>query len=296
MASSVHLSRKSDHAEVEGGERSAAIANLLRAAGLSLGLIGAVPFWFNVETLLTKVVATLICMTLIITLWSMIDLWRRRRLERRLAIGVGSFAALTLTSLFVITNARDEDIAGLQQKLARSESEIDKLRADNANRQAGESNSETGSNRQLGSSGTPVTPSSDASVRYLAKEQSITRQFETGPARLNARNYEEAMLGSCAYNNPPQIYLIDRKYKRFRATVGIADDSSDITPVRFGVYDDTGKRLGSASVDGTTTPGKIDVSIEGVLRLSLRILPGEGIDFYNCDEVTAVWADARVER
>jgi hypothetical protein len=60
------------------------------------------------------------------------------------------------------------------------------------------------------------------------------------------------------------------KAHRFEATIGVRDDESDQVRVQFELLGDNGKQLFQSRVLSYGESQNVDVSVEGVLRITLR--------------------------
>jgi NPCBM/NEW2 domain len=87
-------------------------------------------------------------------------------------------------------------------------------------------------------------------------------------------------------------YDTGRHYERFRATLGLRDDTSrsDI-PVRFQVLADGHELFNSDLTFGQAVP--IDLDITNILRLTIEVTPLK-IDNNSNPDLPCVWGDARV--
>jgi hypothetical protein len=124
---------------------------------------------------------------------------------------------------------------------------------------------------------------------------SDNNNWEIGTSLLDTATYKDSLRATmCTWANPAtsQEYLLGRRYSRFRALVGIADDSKVGADMRFVVTGD-GNTIFSQTV-GIGKPKTIDIPIENVLRLMLTVEASPDASFcYN--DATAVWAEASVQ-
>ena len=131
-------------------------------------------------------------------------------------------------------------------------------------------------------------------VKYLSTMKPVKQydwwgEWTDAPAVVNDVEYRRAMsVSTCGYDLYRE-YLVKRDFQRFRADVGIADDTEDATQAEIRVADESGAVL-YQQVVRPGEPARLDVPIDDVLRLKLEV--GEG----GCATRTVVWGDARVER
>jgi hypothetical protein len=86
------------------------------------------------------------------------------------------------------------------------------------------------------------------------------------------------------------VYLLDKKYTRFKAAAGIDDETNYTGSVVFQVSADGEKLFESGVVQGGDKPLEIDVDING--KDELRLVVTDARDGIACDH--ADWADARI--
>lgn len=89
-----------------------------------------------------------------------------------------------------------------------------------------------------------------------------------GSASINGTDYAHTILQWAGDTSEP--VTIKRKAPRFKATVGIRDDASDQVRVKFELLGD-GRQLFRSRELSFGESQKVDVSVEGVLRLTLRV-------------------------
>jgi hypothetical protein len=87
---------------------------------------------------------------------------------------------------------------------------------------------------------------------------------------------------------PSEAVTIKRKAVRFQATVGIRDDASNEVRVQFELQGDNGQQLFKSRVLGFGESQKVDVKVDGVLRMTLRVKALSRTSGY------AGWGDARL--
>jgi hypothetical protein len=85
--------------------------------------------------------------------------------------------------------------------------------------------------------------------------------------RNNGADYAHTIL---QWPGDSQPVTIKRKAHRFEATIGVRDDESDQVRVQFELLGDNGKQLFQSRVLSYGESQNVDVSVEGVLRITLR--------------------------
>jgi hypothetical protein len=88
-----------------------------------------------------------------------------------------------------------------------------------------------------------------------------------GAASINGADYAHTILQWAGDTSEP--VTIKRKAHRFQATIGVRDDASDQVRVQFELLGD-GKQLFQSRDLSYGESQKVDVSVEGVLRITLR--------------------------
>jgi hypothetical protein len=107
-----------------------------------------------------------------------------------------------------------------------------------------------------------------------------------GPASLNGTQYAHAIRQWAGTSN--NSFTISRKAHQFHAIVGIDDTASDKVRAQFELQGDNGQQLFLSRVlsFGETQP--VNVPIDGVLRITLRVKALSSVWGY------AGWGDARI--
>ena len=108
-----------------------------------------------------------------------------------------------------------------------------------------------------------------------------------GPIRLGGRSWER---GITAIPRTRVTWLLERKFDRFAATIGLGDEVGDAGNAVFRVLGDGKELFVAASVQGGQAPRAILVDVTGVDKLTLEVDFGEALDLGD----HCVWADARV--
>jgi hypothetical protein len=91
--------------------------------------------------------------------------------------------------------------------------------------------------------------------------------LSAGAASINGADYAHTIL---QWPGDSQPVTIKRKAHRFQATIGVRDDASDQVRVQFDLLGDKGQQLFKSRVLSYGESQKVDVSVEGVLRITLR--------------------------
>ena len=92
--------------------------------------------------------------------------------------------------------------------------------------------------------------------------------LNAGAASINGTDYAHTILQWAG--DTSEAVTIKRKALRFQATIGVRDDESDQVRVQFELLGDKGKQLFQSDVLSYGESQKVDVSVEGVLRITLR--------------------------
>jgi|GEM_PF-6711468 len=124
-------------------------------------------------------------------------------------------------------------------------------------------------------------------------------QWNIDTGNLDGKSHPDSFIeGLCppAVTRTTQSYYIKRAYRRFQVLAGIDDTSQEKAPMIFTLIGD-GRTLYRRTIS-MGKPQKINVKIEGVLRLELRVDTDiDSINAAGCfDETLAVWANGRLQR
>lgn len=133
------------------------------------------------------------------------------------------------------------------------------------------------------SSTLPDTPTSTYVDDY-AKACAIA--LTTGPAPINGNQYAHTVLQWAG--DTDNAITVSRKATRFQATIGIRDDASDRVHAQFELDGDNGSQLFVSRILGLGDTQPIDVQLDGVLRITLRVKAVSQTWGY------AAWGDARL--
>lgn len=108
----------------------------------------------------------------------------------------------------------------------------------------------------------------------------------SGPVSLNGTEYVHAIQQWAG--NSSDSFNLSRKARRFQAIVGIRDDASDKVRAQFELRGDNGQQLFVSRVLGFGETQTVDISVEGVLRITLGVKGLSKAGGY------AGWGEARV--
>lgn len=133
-------------------------------------------------------------------------------------------------------------------------------------------------------SSSEATPDAVSYVDDYAKECGVG--ITTGSASLNGNEYAHTILQWAGDSN--DSITISRKAHRFQATVGIRDTESDQVRLQFELQGDNGQELFKSRVLGFGETQPVDVPVDGVLRITLRVKALSRVWGY------AGWGDARI--
>lgn len=121
-----------------------------------------------------------------------------------------------------------------------------------------------------GQADTPPGQAANPAATYVDDYAKECRagSLTAGAASINGTDYAHTILQWAGDTSDP--VTIKRKAQRFKATVGIRDDESDQVRVQFELLGDNGKQLFQSRVLRYGESQNIDVSVEGVLRITLK--------------------------
>ncbi|MFI9848664.1 NPCBM/NEW2 domain-containing protein [Nonomuraea sp. NPDC051941] len=111
--------------------------------------------------------------------------------------------------------------------------------------------------------------------------------YETTEAKVNTRQYDRVLLGGVHCQGQSVTYQLDRKFKKFTATVGLTDDSLRI-PVRFDVYVD-GKRAGAGTTVNVGQIKPVEIAVSGAFRMQLWVEDAKD-EYCPAFEESQLWA------
>jgi hypothetical protein len=120
------------------------------------------------------------------------------------------------------------------------------------------------SSRSVASENSPLT---STYVDDYAKACSIA--LTTGPASINGSQYAHSVLQWAG--DTDNAITVSRKATRFQATIGLRDDASDRVQAQFELDGDNGKQLFRSNILSLGETQPVDIPLEGVLRITLRI-------------------------
>lgn len=109
-------------------------------------------------------------------------------------------------------------------------------------------------------------------------------------ATVSGQRYEHSLVASTCFatNDEAESFNLGRRYDRFRATVGVADDAPGDYRTRFTVRADDETVFQRELTLGNTA--EVDVPVAGRLRLVLEV---KGVGLTSCDDA-AVWIEPKL--
>ncbi|MGW4298037.1 NPCBM/NEW2 domain-containing protein, partial [Micromonospora chersina] len=109
-------------------------------------------------------------------------------------------------------------------------------------------------------------------------------------ATVSGQRYEHSLVASTCFatNDEAESFNLGRRYDRFRATVGVADDAPGDYRTRFTVRADDETVFQRELTLGNTA--EVDVPVAGRLRLVLEV---KSVDLTSCDDA-AVWIEPKL--
>jgi hypothetical protein len=207
-------------------DRTSILKSLKDWAGLGLALLGVVPFWFGgSQSIDGKIAATLICASFVALAWRAGDLWRRKQLDKRLAITGTSFVVVILIALFVAVNS-DKD------KVANQGNPVEPVAPKNSASMSPENTVSPAEPDSPGKPSAAASPTGAAStagsgqVTFLSNLRPVTNSFEQGAWHISNVPCKEA-LGHTDIIGESATYRLNGRFLRFKATFAVGDDASD---------------------------------------------------------------------
>jgi len=143
-------------------------------------------------------------------------------------------------------------------------------------------------------SGTPAPSPTVEEARYLddyAQRCEVGGSIQrTGPANINGTTYSHA-ISQTPNGYAGTAFYLARHAHRFQAIVGPTDDAAQGDRMQFELVTETGSSLFTSSVLSVGQTQRVDLSVDGVLRLILVAkLVGQGVGAQG----TAGWGDPQV--
>jgi serine/threonine protein kinase len=136
----------------------------------------------------------------------------------------------------------------------------------------------------------------EAAPTYLTdlepvKSDSLFGKWTNGPVVLDGRDFTRGMTADLTGTPDCGLvreYALSRGYRRFRATLGLSDDSTDTSATSVKVTGD-GRTLRSETIQLGRT-AEVDVDVHDLVRLGLEVSSD------TCDDVTVAFGDPRLEQ
>jgi hypothetical protein len=113
-------------------------------------------------------------------------------------------------------------------------------------------------------------------------------------AHINGQSYSHSQAAQFCFGSHERkwSYTLARSYTRFRATVGLSDDSAAGSVVKFEILADGHSVFAKEMQRGQAAA--IDLPVQNILTVTLvsTLLSDDG----GCGRATAEWGEVRVER
>lgn len=132
----------------------------------------------------------------------------------------------------------------------------------------------------------PQPAVSQTLTRYLSEGDHIDETFfiKKGPLDINGVTYPNTVIGDLVADTgqpyTEAVFLLSRKCTRFQATVGASDKNAYTGRTVFTVLGD-GEAVLYRQILHFGASENIDVSVQGHLRLSLRMAGVDDVGYYN---------------
>lgn len=257
---------------------------VLAIVGLVLAVVGAVPVIVDLKSAVAKFVGVLIAVVLAALLLRGLRLWSRKQLDPFLAVLIVLFTLCTLIPLTILSSKDRKEAPpfGTGGNLLTTTRPPATVTAP---------------------TGSTASPSSSADVgpetTWLVDLQPVVKNSEgwtTKPVQVKGTTYTKALAVRTVWCDSIQLdYVLGGQYARFKALVGMADDSPKTTPLNFYVLADD-KVIKKISEVGIAAPQEVDLPLTGVSRLAIGI---EKLDHGSqCPgaERVGVWVDPFLSR
>ena len=137
---------------------------------------------------------------------------------------------------------------------------------------------------------TPVDPSLS---NYSTGQQKVDGQVDPQTIYDETQDDYNCNDGISTDSTGQVIYELDRKYAKFHAVVGLADNSASGDTITFKVLIDGQQRYASAPL----TVGEaqaVNMSIAGAFRITLEDVCSSQTQYTSGPSVTAVWINPEV--
>ena len=258
---------------------------MLAIVGLVLAVVGAVPVIVDLKSAVAKFVGVLIAVVLAALLLRGLRLWSRKQLDPFLAVLIVLFTLCTLIPLAILSSKDGKVVppSGTGGNLLTTKSPA----------------------LATAPTGSTTSPSSSARVdpetAWLVDQQPVvenSKGWTTKPVQVKGATYTKALAVRSVWCDSIQLdYALGGQYARFKALVGMADDSPEITPLNFYVLAD-GKVVKKISEVGIAAPQEVDLPMTGVSRLAIGIEKLDREYSPTCPgaERVGVWIDPSLSR
>ncbi len=248
--------------------------------GLVSGVIGIMTSVVAFPTTLSKALAALACGAFCGLLWQAARDHERHMLSKGMIGWLSGTGLLVLLLVVVLVDQTTPPAGGNGQSEAR-----------------------TGGAQSAGPAASSPGPSSAASARSATpgpveiagsvfldelSPVSTTDRWSFGPRRMLDRDHPRSLTApACGFPEDQLSFNISRKYGRFQAEIGLADDAHTGSSAEFTLTADDREIYHSPRLK----PGEVksvDVSVKNVFRLSLWVSS-------TCEyQAKATWGDARL--
>lgn len=131
-----------------------------------------------------------------------------------------------------------------------------------------------------------AAPVADGPIYLDDVARNCSVALTSGQASIDGTPYAHVILQWAG--DTSDTLTIARKATRFQATVGIRDDASDRVKAQFELDGDGGRQLYASRVLGVGDNENVDVPVEGVFRITLRVRAVSSTWGYGG------WGDARI--
>jgi hypothetical protein len=129
-------------------------------------------------------------------------------------------------------------------------------------------------------------------VSYLSDLSPAEGSANEDAVDISGKSYPHSIYLSVVYDAGDVQYDLGRNYRRFRATIGLTDDSGSSASVLYEVFAD-GRRIYNATL-GLGQTRDLDIDMTGVLRLDLRAKSTTEAPCCPAPDVNAAFGDARI--
>jgi hypothetical protein len=124
----------------------------------------------------------------------------------------------------------------------------------------------------------------NASV-FLNEQKALVGALKGGSYTVNTQRYDHSLAAINCWEQKNE-YLLNRRFHRLQAVVGLSDETDFDTKVTFTVVGDGRELFAQELTFGKSVP--VDVNVTDVLRLQI------GVSTDSCVDGAAVWGDPRL--